>query len=177
MSDDERWDLVDQSGARLGRTHRRGDAEWPGDGVFHVVAAVCVVRGDGRVLVTQRAAVKDHPLMWEFPAGSVLTGETSAEGARRELGEETGLDAPVDRFSRVVRLREERALVDIYLLRWCSDAALALDPDEVAAAKWVAWSDIDHLCHRRLMAAPWVRRLRAIGPELRAAASIDGGRS
>jgi len=64
MSADERWDLVDAAGASLGRVHRRGDAQWPGPGVFHLVAAVCVVRSDGRVLVTQRSAAKDHALHW-----------------------------------------------------------------------------------------------------------------
>ena len=51
MADDELWDLTDADGAPLGRLQRRGDA-MPA-GVFHIVASVCVVRGDGLVLMTR----------------------------------------------------------------------------------------------------------------------------
>ena len=78
--DDELWDLLDGAGVPVGRTHRRGDPSFP-EGLFHIVASVCVVRGDGLVLVTRRAAAKDWGLTWEFPAGSALTGESSEQAA------------------------------------------------------------------------------------------------
>lgn len=76
VSDDELWDLRDVHGDLIGGTRRRGAMDWP-SGAFHSVAGTCVVRDDGLVLVTLRAASKDHPLTWEFPAGSALAGETS----------------------------------------------------------------------------------------------------
>lgn len=81
----ELWDLIDETGRPLGRTHRRDDPAFP-DGTFHLVVSVCAVRPDGRVLTTRRAAVKDWPLSWEFPAGSALAGETSLRphGRRRD---------------------------------------------------------------------------------------------
>ena len=145
-----------------------------GEGVFHVVAATCVVRDDGRVLVTQRSAAKDHALRWEFPAGSVLSGESSAEGARRELQEETGLGAALGGFHLAVRLREERALLDVYVLRWFGDAALSLDPAEVGAAEWATWDHVEWLCREHLMANPWIDRLGAVGSELSEAVHAAG---
>lgn len=175
MSDDELWDLTDAAGTPTGRTHRRGDPDWPEGEVFHVVASTCVVREDGRVLVSQRAAVKDHPLRWEFPAGSALAGETSVEAARRELEEEVGLVAAPARFVLVGRVREARALFDLYLLAWTGDAPLRLDPEEVAASRWVAYDEVERLCRDGLMAAPWVARLEVLGAPLRAALDAAGG--
>ena len=83
----ELWDLIDETGRPLGRTHRRDDPAFP-DGTFHLVVSVCAVRPDGRVLTTRRAAVKDWPLSWEFPAGSALAGETVF--ARTAAGEMAG---------------------------------------------------------------------------------------
>ena len=62
-------------------------------GVVEVTAAV-IVR-DESVLVCQRRADGHHPGKWEFPGGKVEPGETPAEGMRREVEEELGVDAEV----------------------------------------------------------------------------------
>lgn len=89
MAGDELWDVTDVTGAAIGRLHRRADPVPVG--LFHIVASVCLVRGDGLVLMSCRSANKDWPLCWELPAGSILAGESSAEGASRELAEEVGV--------------------------------------------------------------------------------------
>lgn len=55
-----------------------------------VVAAV-IVR-DGRVLLTQRPAGKEHePLCWELPGGKVEGNESHHQALAREIGEELGV--------------------------------------------------------------------------------------
>lgn len=46
---------------------------------------------DGKLLTTERSRNKTYPLKWEVTGGSILKGETAAEGAVRELYEETGI--------------------------------------------------------------------------------------
>ncbi len=60
-----------------------------------VVAAL--IERDGRILVCQRIAGSQHELKWEFPGGKVEEGETPADGLRRELGEELGIEATIGR--------------------------------------------------------------------------------
>ena len=60
------------------------------------VTAGVIVDG-GRVLVCQRPAGGDHPGKWEFPGGKVEPGESLADGLRRELREELGIEATVGR--------------------------------------------------------------------------------
>jgi 8-oxo-dGTP pyrophosphatase MutT (NUDIX family) len=161
----ERWDLTDASGMPTGATFRRGDPDFP-EGLFHIVASVCVVRGDGLVLMTRRAAVKDWPLSWEFPAGSALAGETSAEGAVRELEEEAGVRVGVEELAFVGRVVEREALFDLYLVRVSGDPVLQLDPEEVCESAWVPYAEALRRCDAGDMAGPWVPRLEQLGARL-----------
>ncbi|QKJ19002.1 NUDIX hydrolase [Microbacterium hominis] len=170
MSDDERWDVTDAAGIPTGRTHRRGDPDFP-SGLFHVVASVCVVRPDGLVLMTRRAAVKDWALCWEFPAGSALAGESSAEGAARELAEETGVAVEPGALIPVGRVVEPTALFDLYVVHLPGDPALALDPDEVCESAWVPLAEAMRRSAAGEMAGPWVPRLEVLGDRLTALAA------
>ena len=71
----EKWDLFDRQRRPLGRTHERGRPLEPG--CYHLVAAVCVVDGRGRMLLTLRDKAKPvYPNCWENTGGAVLAGET-----------------------------------------------------------------------------------------------------
>ena len=163
--DGELWDLTDAAGMPIGLTHRRGDPEFP-TGLFHVVASVCVVRSDGLVLMTRRAEIKDWPLAWEFPAGSALTGETSREGAVREVHEETGVQVETADLQLVGRVIEAEALFDLYVVRVPGDPVLVLDPDEVCESAWVPLTEALRRCAAGEMAGPWTGRLDQLGARL-----------
>ncbi len=60
-----------------------------------VVAAV--IERDGRILIAQRKNLGYHPLKWEFPGGKVEPGEAPEAAVIRELAEELGIAARVDR--------------------------------------------------------------------------------
>jgi 8-oxo-dGTP pyrophosphatase MutT (NUDIX family) len=172
MGTGELWDLTDDRGHPVGRTHRRGIGEIP-PGSFHIVSATCVHRPDGAVLITRRAAGKDYPLTWEFPAGSALAGETSVEAATRELREETGLSPDPARFRFIGRFTEPSALVDIYTAPVPDGSVLALDPEEVAEADWVTVDDVERLRHIEAFAAPWLPRLDALWQSMEDAIGED----
>jgi 8-oxo-dGTP pyrophosphatase MutT (NUDIX family) len=165
----EWWDVVDAEGTPTGATHRRGAPGWP-TGRFHLIVAVCVSRGDGTVLLTQRSAAKsEFPFGWEFPGGSALAGESSREAAARELREETGIDVPPSVLVQVGRFTEQSALLDIFVARQPPVAHLTLQESEVMAAEWVTPEEVMRRLDSGLMADPWIARLESLWtPILRA---------
>ena len=63
-------------------------------GEYHIVVEVWTVNNDGEILLTLRHPdKKEYPNFLENTGGSTVAGETSREGAVRELFEETGIVA------------------------------------------------------------------------------------
>lgn len=57
-----------------------------------IVSACALIDRDGRVLLSQRPADKQHGGLWEFPGGKAELGEEPAAALIRELHEELGID-------------------------------------------------------------------------------------
>jgi len=105
-----------------------------------------VVRGD-RVLVVRRAN-PPMPGRWGFPGGVLELGETVAQGAMRELAEETGVEAeaggPLTVIDTIDRDEEGRVRYHYTLVamigHWQSgEGVAAADADEVA---WLTRAEI-----------------------------------
>lgn len=60
------------------------------------VVAALIVR-EGKILICQRTEDQALPLKWEFPGGKVEYGEDLKDALHRELDEELGIDAVIDR--------------------------------------------------------------------------------
>lgn len=89
----ELWDAYLPDGSKSGETLVRGQPIPPQ--YRHAVTEILVVHQDGTALLMRRDLRKPNcPGLWEASAGgSVLQGESFLEGAKRELLEETGIQA------------------------------------------------------------------------------------
>ena len=137
----ELWDILDENRRPTGRTAARQDGLVDGD--LHVVVHVCLFNATGQMLIQRRTDTKaDWPGLWDFSVGGSLhAGETSREGALREVREELGLDIELGRPSFTFNFRH--GFDDFYLLR--HDAALplaAVPNDEVAEVRWADLGDV-----------------------------------
>jgi 8-oxo-dGTP diphosphatase len=121
-----------------------------------IVGVLAVVLRDNRALVVRRA---NPPLSgrWGFPGGVLDLGETVAQGAMRELFEETGVIAeaagPLTVIDTIDRDEEGRVRYHYTLVavigHWRSgEGAPGDDADEVA---WLSRADI---IDRNLLTAP-----------------------
>ena len=84
------WDLFNRNRVWVRNHHKRGDMI--PDGLYHIVVHSWVMDYYGNFLISQRQKGRTDELMWERTGGSVLEGESSIEGAKREVGEELGID-------------------------------------------------------------------------------------
>lgn len=90
MSSFEYWDLFNRNRVWVRNHHKRGD-RIP-DGLYHIVVHSWVMDYYGNFLISQRQNGRTDELMLERTGGSVLEGESSIEGAKREVREELGID-------------------------------------------------------------------------------------
>lgn len=155
----EVWDLVDGSRNLLGKLHTRGEETLPGE--YHIVVEVLTINRDGKILVTQRDAAKTYPLLWESTGGSVNAGETSLQGAIRELHEETGLSVRAENLHFIGEMKRKNYFLDSYF--WKSEdniemSDLNLQPGEVYDAKLVTFNEFEEMNTRGEVVPPvWDR--------------------
>jgi 8-oxo-dGTP diphosphatase len=132
---------------------RKEGRQYPDRPIVGVLAVV--MRGD-RVLVVRRA----NPPMsgrWGFPGGVLELGETVAQGAMRELAEETGVKAeaagPLTVMDTIDRDQEGRVRYHYTLVavigHWRSGEGIAGDD-----ADEVAWLTRAEIVDQGLPAAP-----------------------
>lgn len=108
----------------------------------YTVGGLCVVeRADGRVLLVRHA----YRPRWGLPGGFLKRGEGSADGARREVREEVGLDIDLVGEPAVVVAPEWRRVDVVFRAR----PAAGADSDAVEARspeiEEVRWFGRDHL--------------------------------
>ncbi len=160
----ELWDLLDKDRKPLGRTHPRGQQYPMPYGTYHTVVTVFTVDDRGRLLLTRRAACKGmYPGWWEVTGGSGVAGEDSLTSARRELREETGIDAAPEELLLLGSIREPSAFSDIYLTRRTLPAEdLTLQEGETDAARWVSFWEFETMVHQGLIPPPVALRYGAV---------------
>lgn len=148
----EVWDLYDKNKQLTGKTHTRGD-DIP-EGHYHLVVHAWVINSKGEYLITQRAANrKSYPLMFECVGGSVLAGETSGQGAVREIVEEVGLvlkeaDGTIFRSEvrDVVNGKNFNDIMDAWLFKYDGEVDLSkATTDEVCFCKWMTIDEVKML--------------------------------
>ena len=164
----EVWDLVDENRKVLGKTHQRGVELSKGE--YHIVVEIFTINSDGRILLTQRDPIKTYPLLWEITGGSITAGESSIEGAVRELAEETGLLASPEQLRKIGEMKYCHYFRDSYI--WKSEdlivpSAMKLQPGEVCDAKLVTFDELRKMDDAGLTVPSVLERCRLYNEDLR----------
>ena len=148
----ELWDLYTADRVPTGEVIERG-RPIPA-GLFHLGIHAWIRNSEGKYLISQRSPNKDVlPLMWETVAGSVLSGESSLDGALREVYEEVGLKFSPDDAKLVYSVTGREVcghniqeILDVYLFEYDGNIDLSsATTDEVVDAKWLTCEEISQL--------------------------------
>lgn len=102
------------------------------------VVGAAIVR-DGRVLAARRTAPPEAAGRWELPGGKVEPGEEPAAALRRELDEELGVQADVERWLDGSVAINEQYRLSIALVRIAGEP----EPVEHDAVRWLAAAEVD----------------------------------
>ena len=145
----EVWDLYDENKNVTGKYCIRGE-KIP-DNYYHLVVHIWIKNDKGEYLISQRSEKKDrYPLMWECSGGAVIKGETSIEGAIREVKEEVGIDLEEKNGKMVLsKVREFHNgekfsdIMDVWLFEYNGEVDLKkATTDEVNDFKWMKKEEI-----------------------------------
>jgi len=115
-------------------------------GVVHfanrAVGAV-ILDDDDRVLLVGQHRYPLDRYSWEIPEGGVPAGEDVLDGARRELREETGIEA--DGWRELVRFDLSNSISDesgvVFAARFVARGVASPDPTEELAIRWIAFDE------------------------------------
>lgn len=135
---DELLDVVDVDDRVVTQMRR---AEIHARGLMHRAVHVLVFNSDGELFLQKRSMSKDeNPGLWDSSAaGHVDAGEDYLDCARRELGEELGIDA-VDGLEFLFKLDAcaDTGFEHSKIYRLVYDGPMALQQSEIDGGKWVS---------------------------------------
>ena len=116
-------------------------------GVVHfanLAAGVVALDEDDRVLLVGQHRYALDSYSWEIPEGGVPDGETALEGARRELLEETGVEAAD--WREIARVHLSNSVSDelavLFLATGLTEGGATPDGTEELERRWVAFEDV-----------------------------------
>jgi len=148
----EYWDLYDRDGNSLQKTQIRGSTN---KNEYHIVVNIWIKNDDNKIILTKRDPNKPWPNKWECSGGSVVAGEDSISGAKREVKEEIGIDINNIEFIKRVIRDEYIDLLDIYL---CNEniniEETILQEGEVIDIKWYTKDEIINMVKAGEIAEP-----------------------
>lgn len=124
-------------------------------GEFIISITAWIVNKEGKILMTQRKLDKVKGGMWEPTTGLVTSGETSKQGALRELKEEIGLELEEKDISLIKEIIEEREDLnffrDIYLVnKEISIEEIKFNDGEVINAKYVSIDEFNNMIKNKV---------------------------
>ena len=133
-------DVVDDVGRVVATVTR---AEMRARRLPHRSTYVFVFDRTGRLFVHLRTATKDvYPSHWDVCVGGVLAaGEPFDAGAARELAEELGVTAPLERLFPA-RFVDGTTIVHGMAYRTVHEGPFRLQPEEIVRGEFVALDDL-----------------------------------
>ena len=141
----EFWDVYDKNRRPKGYKIMRGGDRRLGKDEYHLTCHVCLFSTDGRMLIQKRADFKGlWGGLWDITAGgSVLAGETTREGAARELFEEIGVSAEFNVGTPAMTFYHRECISDYYFtVRDVEPDALCLQSSEVSRVTYASRDEI-----------------------------------
>jgi isopentenyl-diphosphate delta-isomerase type 1 len=150
----EMFDELDENGKETGRIVSRDDALEKG--LWHKASVLWVVNSNNQILIQRRSASKKlWPNLWDISSGGhVFAGETTKQGAVRELEEELGVTVDIkdvvyigNAVSQNLTPHNIHKHYNEYFLvnKEIDLKRIKLQADEVSEIKWIDFDELKKL--------------------------------
>lgn len=117
----------------------------PQPGEYKLSTHVWIINEKKELLIQKRSSTrKSNPSKWAFTGGAVDFGETSVEGALREVKEELGINIDSDSIELLLTLKREHDFVDVWLIDKSIDICdVIIQKEEVSEVKYVSFEKLE----------------------------------
>lgn len=117
------------------------------EGEYRLSCFIWIINEKEEILLQQRTSTtKKKPNMWGTTAGGVFAGETSLEGAIRELKEELGINVLEEELEFIGSSKRIKDYVEVWLYKKNIDLKeLSLEENEVQDAKWFSIEEFEKM--------------------------------
>ena len=142
----EKWDVYSVDRVKLNKTVT-SDQEL-GEGEYRIVIGGCVFNSKNQLLTQKRQTdKKSWPNYWDISvSGSVISGESSSEGAKREFEEELGLTFDIAGSLPQFSVSFFGGFEDYYIIEQDIDLDdIILQEEEVQDVAWMSLEEIQGL--------------------------------
>jgi len=132
----EYFDILDENGNKTGKIKLRSEVHRDGD--WHKVVHIWILNKDGDVLLQRRCASKDsYPNMLDISsAGHLSAGDTSLEGALRELKEELNLDVKAEELQLIKTLKKSLRVTENFINSEFADVYILITDKKIDDMKF-----------------------------------------
>ncbi len=132
-------EVVDKLNKRKEPLNKKTDRYEKIDGEYCQYVHVCIMNDKNEFLIQKRSPYKKiYPNMWAQTGGAVDSGETSLQGALREVKEELGIDLDKNNMEFILSFKRYHSFVDVWLAKQNVDLKdVVMQKEEVSEVKWV----------------------------------------
>jgi isopentenyldiphosphate isomerase len=141
-------DLYNEQRELTGETVDKHDVP---EGKYRLSVHIWITNDNDELLVQQRlASAHKFPNLWSNTGGAVQAGESSVEGALRELSEEMGINVTKDDLKFIASYKRKNDYADVWLLKRNIDVSdIVMQEDEVQAVKWVSRKKFEEMLENK----------------------------
>ena len=139
-------DLYDGRKNKLNKTYIRNNGE-PKVGEYKQSIHIWLINNKGELLIEKRSmTMRSNPGKWAFVGGVPDAGESSLEGAIREVKEELGIELKQNNVELLISFKREHDFVDVWVAQDNTELKdVILQKSEVSNAEWVTIDKLEKI--------------------------------
>ncbi len=140
-------EIVDVLDTRKEFTGQTADKHNIPTGYYRQSVHIWIINNEGQLLLQQRlSTAHKFPNMWSNTGGGVKAGETSLEGAVRELQEELGVTIKKEDLEFIASYKRIKDYADVWLLKKNINISdIVMNEEEVQNVKWASFKDFEEM--------------------------------
>lgn len=139
-------ELVDKFDKRREPLNKKTERYEKINGEYCQYVHTWIMNDKNEFLIQKRSANKKiYPNKWSQTGGAVDSGETSLQGAIREVKEELGIEIDKEKIEFILSFKRKYGFIDVWLVKQNVDLKDITLQEEVSEVRWVTKEKLEKM--------------------------------